>query len=99
MNISELCFPKIDEPRWLSGIDSTVWLKHIKYVLAGALKIVDKVENHKTSVLVHCSDGWDRTAQVVKIHIEYLPTWMYILIFVKMFAAHSSCQVNVRSVL
>lgn len=68
--ILELCFPKIDELRWLSGIDSTVWLKHIKYVLAGALKIVDKVENHKTSVLVHCSDGWDRTAQVVNTHIE-----------------------------
>lgn len=73
-HISELCFPKIDEPRWLSGIDSTVWLKHIKYVLAGALKIVDKVENHKTSVLVHCSDGWDRTAQVVKTHTRTLNT-------------------------
>jgi len=41
-----------------------MWLKHIKCVLAGAVRIVDKVENHKTSVLVHCSDGWDRTAQV-----------------------------------
>lgn len=28
------------------------------------MRIADKVENHKTSVLVHCSDGWDRTAQV-----------------------------------
>lgn len=65
-NFAELCFPKIDEARWLSGIESTVWLKHIKYVLAGALRIVGKVENHKTSVLVHCSDGWDRTAQVIR---------------------------------
>lgn len=62
--ILELCFPTIDEARWLSGIESTMWLKHIKCVLAGAVRIVDKVENHKTSVLVHCSDGWDRTAQV-----------------------------------
>lgn len=62
--IAELCFPTIDEARWLSGIESTVWLKHIKCILAGAVRIVDKVENHKTSVLVHCSDGWDRTAQV-----------------------------------
>lgn len=62
--VSELCFPTIDEARWLSGIESTMWLKHIKCVLAGAVRIVDKVENHKTSVLVHCSDGWDRTAQV-----------------------------------
>jgi len=60
----ELCFPNIDETKWLSGIESTYWLKHIKCILAGACRIVDKVENHKTSVLVHCSDGWDRTAQV-----------------------------------
>ena len=33
-------------------------------ILAGAVRVADKVENHKTSVLVHCSDGWDRTAQV-----------------------------------
>lgn len=52
--------------KWLSGIESTYWLKHIKCILAGACRIVDKVENHKTSVLVHCSDGWDRTAQVKK---------------------------------
>lgn len=41
-----------------------MWLKHIKCIVSGAAKIVDKVENHKTSVLIHCSDGWDRTAQV-----------------------------------
>lgn len=62
----EICFPNIDETKWLSGIESTYWLKHIKCILAGACRIVDKVENHKTSVLVHCSDGWDRTAQVHK---------------------------------
>jgi hypothetical protein len=62
--LTELCFPNIEESRWLTGVESTYWLKHIKCILAGAVRIVDKVENHKTSVLVHCSDGWDRTAQV-----------------------------------
>jgi len=33
-------------------------------ILSAAVRVADKVENHKTSVLVHCSDGWDRTAQV-----------------------------------
>jgi ABC-type Mn2+/Zn2+ transport system permease subunit len=65
-----LCFPNIEESRWLSGVESTYWLKHIKCILAGAVRIVDKVENHKTSVLVHCSDGWDRTAQVGLIVIR-----------------------------
>ncbi|XP_033227692.1 myotubularin-related protein 2 isoform X3 [Belonocnema kinseyi] len=65
--LKELCFPIIDEARWLSGIESTMWLKHIKNILAGAVRIVDKVENHKTSVMVHCSDGWDRTLQLTAL--------------------------------
>ncbi|KAG8249825.1 Myotubularin- protein 2 [Homalodisca vitripennis] len=65
--LKELCYPNIDESRWLSGVESTYWLKHIKCILAGACRIVDKVENHKTSVLVHCSDGWDRTAQLTAL--------------------------------
>lgn len=65
--LKELCFPNIDEARWFSGLESTYWLKHIKCILAGAVRIVDKVENHKTSVLVHCSDGWDRTAQLTAL--------------------------------
>ncbi|KRT78277.1 hypothetical protein AMK59_6806 [Oryctes borbonicus] len=65
--LKELCFPNIEESKWLSGLESTYWLKHIKCILAGAVRIVDKVENHKTSVLVHCSDGWDRTAQLTAL--------------------------------
>ncbi|XP_016839990.1 myotubularin-related protein 2 isoform X1 [Nasonia vitripennis] len=65
--LKELCFPNIEESRWLSGLESTMWLKHLKCILAGAGKIVDKVETHKTSVLVHCSDGWDRTAQLTAL--------------------------------
>ncbi|XP_075228079.1 phosphatidylinositol-3-phosphate phosphatase isoform X2 [Lycorma delicatula] len=65
--LKELCFPNIDESRWLSGVEQTYWLKHIKCIIAGACRIVDKIENHKTSVLVHCSDGWDRTAQLTAL--------------------------------
>jgi len=36
----------------------------VQQILAGAVRVADKVESNKTSVLVHCSDGWDRTAQV-----------------------------------
>ena len=46
---------------------SAVFISHWlcgQVILAGAVKIADKVESNKTSVLVHCSDGWDRTAQV-----------------------------------
>lgn len=35
--------------------------------MAGALRIADKVESGKTSVVVHCSDGWDRTGQLTSL--------------------------------
>lgn len=70
--LKELCYPNIDETKWLSGVEATYWLKHIKCILAGAVRIVDKVENHKTSVLVHCSDGWDRTAQLTALSMLML---------------------------
>ncbi|XP_052280564.1 myotubularin-related protein 2-like [Dreissena polymorpha] len=65
--LRDVVFPTIDDAKWLSNIDATHWLDHIKVILAGAVKIADKVENNKTSVLVHCSDGWDRTAQLAAL--------------------------------
>uniref|UniRef100_A0A914XGK3 phosphatidylinositol-3,5-bisphosphate 3-phosphatase n=1 Tax=Plectus sambesii TaxID=2011161 RepID=A0A914XGK3_9BILA len=62
--LKEICFPRIDDKSWFSNLDETRWLEHIKMILIGATQIADKIENRKTSVLVHCSDGWDRTAQL-----------------------------------
>uniref|UniRef100_A0A0A9Y770 phosphatidylinositol-3,5-bisphosphate 3-phosphatase n=3 Tax=Lygus hesperus TaxID=30085 RepID=A0A0A9Y770_LYGHE len=70
--LKEICFPVIEEARWLSNLESTYWLKHIKNILNGAGRIVDKIEAHKTSVLVHCSDGWDRTAQLTALSMLLL---------------------------
>lgn len=41
--LKEICFPANDDQKWLSAVDSTLWLKHIKCILAGAVRIVDKV--------------------------------------------------------
>ncbi|XP_005109978.1 myotubularin-related protein 2 [Aplysia californica] len=70
--LKEVCFPTIDDAHWLSNIESTHWLEHIKIILAGAVRIADKVESNKTSVLVHCSDGWDRTAQLTSLSMVML---------------------------
>jgi hypothetical protein len=43
------------------------WLKHIATLLDGTLVIVKSVHIFNSHVLVHCSDGWDRTAQLVSI--------------------------------
>lgn len=55
--LKEICFPATEDQKWLSAVDGTLWLKHIKCVLAGAIRIVDRIENMKNSVVVHCSDG------------------------------------------
>lgn len=65
--LKEICFPANDDQKWLSAVENSLWLKHIKYVLAGAVRIVDKIENMSTSVVVHCSDGWDRTSQLTAL--------------------------------
>ncbi|KAK2720356.1 myotubularin-related protein 2-like [Artemia franciscana] len=73
--LKEICFPLIDDARWLSNLESTHWLEHIKCVLAGAVRVVDKVENNRTSVMIHCSDGWDRTAQLTSLSMLMLDSY------------------------
>ncbi|KAI9736779.1 MAG: hypothetical protein M1834_000983 [Cirrosporium novae-zelandiae] len=40
------------------------WLKHISRILEGAEIIVRRVGIEHSHVLIHCSDGWDRTSQL-----------------------------------
>ena len=40
------------------------WLKHISTVLEGSLGIIKNIHLNASHVLIHCSDGWDRTAQL-----------------------------------
>uniref|UniRef100_A0A162A3V2 phosphatidylinositol-3,5-bisphosphate 3-phosphatase n=1 Tax=Daucus carota subsp. sativus TaxID=79200 RepID=A0A162A3V2_DAUCS len=43
------------------------WLIHVQNVLAGSAWIAARVALDSASVLVHCSDGWDRTTQLVSL--------------------------------
>ena len=73
--VKDMCFPVIEDQRWLSNLESTSWLLHIKQILAGAVKIADKVSVHRTSVVVHCSDGWDRTSQLTSLAMLMLDSF------------------------
>ncbi|CAL5867309.1 uncharacterized protein PFLUO_LOCUS1524 [Penicillium psychrofluorescens] len=42
----------------------TGWLKHISGILDGAGLITRQVGLQHSHVLIHCSDGWDRTSQL-----------------------------------
>ncbi|XP_060232641.1 myotubularin isoform X4 [Meriones unguiculatus] len=46
-----------------------------KLVLTGAIQVADKVSSGKSSVLVHCSDGWDRTAQLTSLAMLMLDSF------------------------
>ncbi|KAF9900182.1 Myotubularin- protein 3 [Linnemannia zychae] len=59
-----------DSPNWYSVIESTGWLTHVASVLksaAGRDGVVGKMLEENSSVLVHCTDGWDRTTQLVSL--------------------------------
>ena len=51
---------------YLSSIEGTNWLKHIGVILQGSLKLIELLEKGYP-VLVHCSDGWDRTSQLTAL--------------------------------
>lgn len=52
---------------WLSALESTKWLHHLSVLLKSALLVVHAVDRDQRPVLVHCSDGWDRTPQIVAL--------------------------------
>ncbi|XP_044283209.1 myotubularin-related protein 8 isoform X2 [Varanus komodoensis] len=52
---------------FLTGLENSGWLRHIKAVMDASVFLAKAVTDEKASVLVHCSDGWDRTAQVCSL--------------------------------
>ena len=53
-----------DDTSFLSRLEQTEWLKWIGALIRSAIRIVDLMDQQKTSVMIHCSDGWDRTPQL-----------------------------------
>ncbi|XP_064637121.1 myotubularin-related protein 8-like isoform X3 [Lineus longissimus] len=51
---------------FLNGVENSGWMKHIRSLVETALFIAEAAERG-ISTLVHCSDGWDRTAQTCSI--------------------------------
>lgn len=56
-----------DIPNWLSLLENTRWLAHIAGLMKAAAVVVQAVSNEARPVLVHCSDGWDRTPQITAL--------------------------------
>ena len=54
------------DPFW-STVAGSLWLRHLRSELVAAMCIVLMVDTEGASVLVHCSDGWDRTSQLCAV--------------------------------
>ncbi|XP_001648676.2 myotubularin-related protein 3 isoform X4 [Aedes aegypti] len=63
--LRQLCASQPDIPNWLSLLERTMWLQHMSGLLAASMVVCHAIERSGRPVLVHCSDGWDRTPQIV----------------------------------
>eukprot|EP01080_Neovahlkampfia_damariscottae_P007431 gene7431-11754_t len=48
----------------LSEMDFKYWVSSLSSIIQASIRVVSHIKNN-VSVLIHCSDGWDRTPQVV----------------------------------
>ncbi|XP_046589069.1 uncharacterized protein LOC107221704 isoform X1 [Neodiprion lecontei] len=65
--VRQLCASDADPPNWLSLLEGTRWLQHMSGLLRAAVTVASAIERDGRPVLVHCSDGWDRTPQIVAL--------------------------------
>ncbi|XP_059490567.1 myotubularin-related protein 3 isoform X2 [Neocloeon triangulifer] len=56
-----------DQPNWFSQLEGSRWFQLISGLLRAAVAVSAAMEREARPVLVHCSDGWDRTPQIVAL--------------------------------
>lgn len=62
----------MDEAAWLRNLEASGWLGHIRKILLAVGRITHCIAYEQLSVLVHCSDGWDRTSQLTSLSMLLL---------------------------
>jgi myotubularin-related protein 1/2 len=55
-----------ENKQFLTSLEQTGWLNIIHQIIKSAIDISKSIKNSNT-VLVHCSDGWDRTSQLTSL--------------------------------
>ncbi|KAJ8403848.1 hypothetical protein AAFF_G00347160 [Aldrovandia affinis] len=66
-SLRAVCGQIPDPGSWLSALEGTRWMQHLSVMLKAATLVCSAVEREGRPVLVHCSDGWDRTPQIVAL--------------------------------
>ncbi|CAN7986418.1 unnamed protein product [Ixodes hexagonus] len=65
--VRTLCSSAADQSSWMSTLESSKWLLYLSGLLKASLVVANAVDLERRPVLVHCSDGWDRTPQIVAL--------------------------------
>lgn len=52
---------------WFSLLEGTRWLQHMAGLMRAAVTVAQAIDREARPVVVHCSDGWDRTPQIVAL--------------------------------
>lgn len=52
---------------WLSLLENSKWFTYLNAILKAAVVAVSAIDKEGKPVLVHCSDGWDRTTQIIAL--------------------------------
>ncbi|KAG8233522.1 hypothetical protein J437_LFUL013646, partial [Ladona fulva] len=65
--LRQLCATSAEQPNWYTLLEGTRWLQHMSGLLRAAVVAASAVDREARPVLVHCSDGWDRTPQIVAL--------------------------------
>ncbi|GFG28834.1 hypothetical protein Cfor_03049 [Coptotermes formosanus] len=66
-SVRQLCSSAAEMPKWFSQLEGTHWLHHMSGLMRAAVTVVSAIVHEERPVLVHCSDGWDRTPQIVAL--------------------------------
>ncbi|KAL3068420.1 hypothetical protein niasHT_030711 [Heterodera trifolii] len=56
-----------DPNNYFQSLQSTLWLQYICQLFSATERCLHSLLQEGVSVLVHCSDGWDRTTQIVSL--------------------------------
>ena len=52
---------------FLSSLEATQWIQNLYQLMSAAEEVASTIHLASRPVVVHCSDGWDRTTQVVAL--------------------------------
>ena len=56
----------VPDSKYLGAVERSGWLDYLGSLLAGANKVASTLQE-RSAALVHCTDGWDRTAQLCSL--------------------------------